>query len=197
MDLFQSQNNKISSLKHNNKNNKKKKSSTRLTKDQVRLLERSFISNRNLEPERKARLAEELGIPPRQVAVWYQNKRARWRTQSLELDCGTLQVRLENALAEKRQLEREVDRLRGELQKAKEMLDQFATTTTTTTTICSIDSSWCEEGIRSSTGYYNNYQDQDHDHDHVMIDHDQVLQLDYELFPHLMGTDYDRVVHDL
>lgn len=180
MDLFQSQNNKISSLKHNNNNNNKK-SSSRLTKDQVRLLERSFISNKKLEPERKAQLAEELGIPPRQVAVWYQNKRARWRTQSLELDCGTLQVRLENALAEKRQLEREVDRLRGELQKAKEMLDQFATTTTT---IC-------------STSCYNNYQGQDHDHDHVMDDRDQVLQLDYELFANLMGTDYDRVVHDL
>ncbi|CAK9182975.1 unnamed protein product [Ilex paraguariensis] len=98
------------------KSNKK-----RLTQDQVRLLEASFDSNKKLEPERKFVLARELGILPRQIAIWYQNKRARWKNQSLELDYNMLQLRLESALAEKRQLERDIGVVRQELHKAQEM----------------------------------------------------------------------------
>ncbi|KAJ9182939.1 hypothetical protein P3X46_006869 [Hevea brasiliensis] len=94
----------------------------RLTEDQVRLLERTFTTNKKLEPELKLQLASQLGVPPRQVAIWYQNKRARWKTQSLELDYNTLQVKLENALADKRRLEKEVIQLRDELRKAQEMV---------------------------------------------------------------------------
>ncbi|XP_052179185.1 homeobox-leucine zipper protein ATHB-52 [Diospyros lotus] len=94
----------------------------RLTQEQVRLLETSFESNKKLEPERKLQLARELGIPPRQIAIWYQNKRARWKTQSLELEYSALQLRLEATLTEKRRLEREVDHLRGELEKAHRLL---------------------------------------------------------------------------
>ncbi|XP_021894742.1 homeobox-leucine zipper protein ATHB-52-like [Carica papaya] len=98
----------------------------RLTHEQVRLLERSFCGNKKLEPEMKVQLASQLGLPPRRVAIWYQNKRARWKTQSLEVDYNTLQVKLENALAEKRQLERDVRLLQVELGKAQEMLFEFS-----------------------------------------------------------------------
>ncbi|KAK2968410.1 hypothetical protein RJ640_004416 [Escallonia rubra] len=87
----------------------------RLNEDQVRLLEASFGYNKKLEPERKLQLARAVGIPPRQVAIWYQNKRARWKNQSLEVDYHTLQVRLESALAEKVQFQKEVERLRVEV----------------------------------------------------------------------------------
>jgi hypothetical protein len=87
----------------------------RLNPAQVRLLETSFAANNKLDAELKLHLAKQLGIPPRQVAVWFQNKRARRKTQSLE-------QRLENALVEKRRLEKDVERLQGELdQKAREM----------------------------------------------------------------------------
>ncbi|KAK6230639.1 hypothetical protein QUC31_002157 [Theobroma cacao] len=99
------------------KDNKK-----RLNQEQVRLLEKSFTANKKLEPELKLHLANQLGVPPRQVAIWYQNKRARWKTQSLELDYNTLQVKLENALSEKRRLEKDVKYLQEELRKAQEMM---------------------------------------------------------------------------
>lgn len=94
----------------------------RLTGDQVKLLEKSFSSSKKLDQERKLQLACELGVPPRQVAIWYQNRRARWKTQTLEVDYSTLQVKLDSALAEKRELERDVERLRAELRKALDML---------------------------------------------------------------------------
>ncbi|KAG6397834.1 hypothetical protein SASPL_139283 [Salvia splendens] len=94
----------------------------RLNEEQVRLLEASFDAAKKLEPERKFQLARDLRVPPRQIAIWYQNKRARWKNQSLELDHGVSQVRLEAALADKRELEKEVDMLRAELRRAQDML---------------------------------------------------------------------------
>jgi homeobox-leucine zipper protein len=62
----------------------------RLSAEQVRALERSFEVENKLEPERKARLARDLGLQPRQVAVWFQNRRARWKTKQLERDYAAL-----------------------------------------------------------------------------------------------------------
>ncbi|XP_047956529.1 homeobox-leucine zipper protein ATHB-52-like isoform X2 [Salvia hispanica] len=98
----------------------------RLSQEQVRLLEASFDSGKKLEPERKFQLARDLGVPPRQIAIWHQNKRARWKSQSLELDHGAMQLRLDAALAEKRELEKEVGLLRAELRRAQDMLGAAA-----------------------------------------------------------------------
>ncbi|KAK6920814.1 Homeobox domain [Dillenia turbinata] len=65
----------------------------RLTVDQVKYLERCFEEENKLEPERKVQLAKELGLQPRQVAVWFQNRRARWKTKQLEKDFETLQAK--------------------------------------------------------------------------------------------------------
>jgi homeobox-leucine zipper protein len=62
----------------------------RLSAEQVRALERSFEVENKLEPERKARLARDLGLQPRQVAVWFQNHRAREKTKQLERDYAAL-----------------------------------------------------------------------------------------------------------
>ncbi|KAJ0984612.1 hypothetical protein J5N97_002968 [Dioscorea zingiberensis] len=62
----------------------------RLSTDQVRALEKSFEVENKLEPERKLRLAQDLGLQPRQVAVWFQNRRARWKTKQLERDFTAL-----------------------------------------------------------------------------------------------------------
>lgn len=96
-----------------------KNSTKRLTEDQVRLLESNFDSSKKLEPERKLQLSRQLGIPPRQIAIWYQNKRARWKNQSLEHDYSRLQHQLEATLVETRHLQKEVEQLRAELNKVQ------------------------------------------------------------------------------
>ncbi|KAK6932620.1 Homeobox domain [Dillenia turbinata] len=105
------------SKRHPSKCNKK-----RLNQDQVRLLETSFNFETKLNPDQKYQLAQQLGVPPRQVAIWYQNKRARWKNQTLEFDYKEVQVRLENALADNKRLEREVEWLKEELGKVQSML---------------------------------------------------------------------------
>ncbi|MCF8706239.1 homeobox-leucine zipper protein, partial [Corynebacterium sp. MC-25] len=67
----------------------------RLSVDQVKALEKNFEVENKLEPERKVKLAQELGLQPRQVAVWFQNRRARWKTKQLERDYGVLKANYE------------------------------------------------------------------------------------------------------
>ncbi|XP_047342714.1 homeobox-leucine zipper protein ATHB-6-like [Impatiens glandulifera] len=64
----------------------------RLSVEQVKALEKSFEVENKLEPDRKVKLAQDLGLQPRQVAVWFQNRRARWKTKQLERDYGVLKA---------------------------------------------------------------------------------------------------------
>ncbi|KAM0915417.1 hypothetical protein ACQ4PT_010830 [Festuca glaucescens] len=66
----------------------------RFTEEQIRSLESTFRARHaKLEPREKAELARELGLQPRQVAIWFQNKRARWRTKQLENDFAALRAK--------------------------------------------------------------------------------------------------------
>eukprot|EP00261_Vitis_vinifera_P035065 XP_019076308.1 PREDICTED: homeobox-leucine zipper protein HOX3 isoform X2 [Vitis vinifera] len=58
----------------------------RLSKDQSRLLEESFRQNHTLNPKQKEALAMQLKLRPRQVEVWFQNRRARYYTEQAEAD---------------------------------------------------------------------------------------------------------------
>ncbi|WCJ27608.1 Homeobox-leucine zipper protein family [Euphorbia peplus] len=62
----------------------------RLNMEQVKTLEKNFELGNKLEPERKMQLARALGLQPRQVAIWFQNRRARWKTKQLEKDYDLL-----------------------------------------------------------------------------------------------------------
>jgi hypothetical protein len=87
------------------------RSSRRLSGEQVQFLEASFAAELRLEPGRKASIAGQLGLKPRQVAVWFQNRRARWKAQQLELEHNALKIRYEALLLEQLGLTRDSARL--------------------------------------------------------------------------------------
>lgn len=94
----------------------------RLTANQVLFLEKSFEVENKLEPERKFQLAKDIGLQPRQVAIWFQNRRARWKTKQLEKDYETLKssynvlkVDYDNLLKEKEKLKAEVVHVKDKL----------------------------------------------------------------------------------
>lgn len=80
----------------------------RLTSEQLESLERSFQEEIKLEPERKMKLARELELQPRQVAVWFQNRRARWKAKQLESLYDKLKLDYDAVYKEKQKLQDEV-----------------------------------------------------------------------------------------
>ncbi|KAJ1295663.1 hypothetical protein BS78_01G240200 [Paspalum vaginatum] len=91
----------------------------RLAADQVRALERSFEVDNKLDPERKARIARDLGLHPRQVAVWFQNRRARWKTKQIERDFAALRARHDALRVECDALRRDKDALAAEIRELR------------------------------------------------------------------------------
>ena len=87
----------------------------RLTTDQVKFLEQSFEVENKLEPERKIQLAKDLGLQPRQVAIWFQNRRARWKTKQLEKDYDSLQGNFNSLKADYENLLKEKEKLKAEV----------------------------------------------------------------------------------
>ncbi|WOL09432.1 homeobox-leucine zipper protein ATHB-16 [Canna indica] len=94
----------------------------RLSVDQVKALEKNFEVENKLDPERKARLAQDLGLQPRQVAVWFQNRRARWKTKQLERDHAALKARHDALKLDRDALRRDKDALLAEIRELKAKL---------------------------------------------------------------------------
>lgn len=88
----------------------------RLTAEQVQFLEKSFEVDNKLEPERKTQLAKDLCLQPRQVAIWFQNRRARWKTKQLEKDFDALQGRYDSLKADYDNLLKEKNELKAEVE---------------------------------------------------------------------------------
>lgn len=91
----------------------------RLTSEQVQFLERNFEVENKLEPERKVQLAKELGLQPRQVAIWFQNRRARFKTKQLEKDYGVLKASYDRLKSDYESLVQENDKLKAEVKEIK------------------------------------------------------------------------------
>lgn len=85
----------------------------RLSKDQSAVLEESFKEHNTLNPKQKLALAKQLGLRPRQVEVWFQNRRARTKLKQTEVDCEFLKRCCENLTDENRRLQKEVQELRA------------------------------------------------------------------------------------
>ncbi|KAL7090348.1 hypothetical protein ACP275_12G035300 [Erythranthe tilingii] len=97
----------------------------KLREEQVKMLEESFRSDRKLEPERKERLAAEVGLDGRQVAVWFQNRRARWKSKMLEEECSKLRAEHYATVTEKRRLEAELSKLKVQLDEAEKEIEKI------------------------------------------------------------------------
>lgn len=95
----------LSQIDYDSNNQDKKK---RLTSEQLEALENSFQEEIKLDPERKMKLAQELGLQPRQIAVWFQNRRARWKAKQLERLYDALKQEFDAVFREKQQLQEEV-----------------------------------------------------------------------------------------
>ncbi|KAJ7299373.1 hypothetical protein O6H91_09G013100 [Diphasiastrum complanatum] len=85
----------------------------RLSKEQSALLEESFKEHSTLTPKQKQALAKQLSLRPRQVEVWFQNRRARTKLKQTEVDCELLKRCCESLTEENRRLQRELQELRA------------------------------------------------------------------------------------
>ncbi|XP_030449294.1 homeobox-leucine zipper protein ATHB-13-like [Syzygium oleosum] len=87
----------------------------RLNMEQVKTLEKNFELGNKLEPERKMQLARALGLQPRQIAIWFQNRRARWKTKQLEKDYDLLKRQFDGVKADNEALQAQNQKLQAEI----------------------------------------------------------------------------------
>ncbi|KAL5792172.1 hypothetical protein ACOSP7_000766 [Xanthoceras sorbifolium] len=103
---------------------KKNKNKRRFSDEQIRSLEVMFENETRLEPRKKLQLARELGLQPRQVAIWFQNKRARWKSKQLERDYNILQANYNSLASRFESLKKEKQALVIQLQNMNELLQK-------------------------------------------------------------------------
>ncbi|KQK17346.1 homeobox-leucine zipper protein HOX18 [Brachypodium distachyon] len=80
----------------------------RLTKEQCTLLEDSFHAHVILSQVQKQELARRLNLSPRQVEVWFQNRRARTKLKQTEVECEFLKRCCESLTDENQRLKHEL-----------------------------------------------------------------------------------------
>ena len=81
---------------------------------QIDCLEQRFQESWRLDPDRKQRLARELGVRPRQVAVWFQNRRVRWKSKQKEVDLEGMKGSMDELRRECSSLQSMYSRLKGD-----------------------------------------------------------------------------------
>ncbi|XP_054783487.1 homeobox-leucine zipper protein ATHB-12-like [Prosopis cineraria] len=108
----------------NSGNKKNSDCKRRFSKDQIKLLESMFETESRLDPSKKSQLASELGLQPRQVAIWFQNRRARSKSKHLQRSYSLLRANYDVLASKFEALENENHALQLELQKLKDLEDQ-------------------------------------------------------------------------
>ncbi|KAE9615348.1 hypothetical protein Lal_00048083 [Lupinus albus] len=103
---------------------KKKNKKKRFSDEQIKSLESMFETESRLEPRKKLQLATELGLQPKQVAIWFQNRRARWKSKQLDRDYNILRSNYDNLASNFEALKKEKQALLVQLQKLNDIIDK-------------------------------------------------------------------------
>ncbi|CAK8543989.1 unnamed protein product [Lathyrus sativus] len=111
-------------INNGNERGEMKNKKIKLTSNQVESLERSFQEEIKLDPERKTKLSAELGLHPRQITVWFQNRRTRWKTKQLEHSYDVLKQHFDIVCIEKQKLQEEVMELKEKLKEKADFRTQ-------------------------------------------------------------------------
>ncbi|XP_059318822.1 homeobox-leucine zipper protein ATHB-12-like [Lycium ferocissimum] len=95
----------------------------RFNDEQIKSLENMFETESRPELRTKQQLAKRLGLQPRQVAIWFQNKRARSKSKQLELEYRMLQISYEKLGSKYELLKKEHESLLTQLQRLKKLTE--------------------------------------------------------------------------
>ncbi|KAE9595829.1 hypothetical protein Lal_00030983 [Lupinus albus] len=103
---------------------KKNKNTKRFSDEQIKSLESMFETESRLEPRKKLQLARELGLQPRQIAIWFQNRRARWKSKLLERDYNILRSNYNSLASKFEALKKEKQALLVQLQNLNDIIQK-------------------------------------------------------------------------
>ncbi|KAF5176899.1 Homeobox-leucine zipper protein hox6 [Thalictrum thalictroides] len=104
--------------------NKRNKNKRRFSNEQIRSMETMFESESKLEPKTKLQLAKQLDLQPRQVAIWFQNRRARWKSKQLERDYNLLKADYDALASQFESIKKEKHILLQQLKKLNDLRRQ-------------------------------------------------------------------------
>ncbi|KAL8191527.1 hypothetical protein R6Q57_028258 [Mikania cordata] len=109
---------KESMIKNDNNNSDGTRKKLKLTTAQTLLLEDSFKVRNTLNTGQKQELAKKLNLLPRQIEVWFQNRRARTKLKQIEKEYELLKKYCETLNEENLRLKKELQEI-GRLSSSK------------------------------------------------------------------------------
>ncbi|KAL6979397.1 hypothetical protein U1Q18_021062 [Sarracenia purpurea var. burkii] len=100
------------------------KNKRRFSDEQIRTLELMFETESRPELQMKQRLANEIGLQPRQVAIWFQNKRARSKSKLIEQQYIILKNSYDTLASKFNSLKKENQQLRLHLRRLRNLVEK-------------------------------------------------------------------------
>nr|GMD55082.1 homeobox-leucine zipper protein ATHB-12-like [Ipomoea batatas] len=126
-------------------NKKKGANCKRFSDEQVKLLESMFTLETKLEAHKKLQLARDLGLQPRQVGIWFQNKRARWKAKQIEQDYRELKAKFDTLYLQFDYLKKENHSLLIQLEKLRYEAENRKTQDSKGSKDANFESNWEEK----------------------------------------------------